>query len=117
MVAPTTGTATFIGASGQRYCVSVYIADVVTTAVKFNSQGTAAATSPAYVQFGEPVMWYDLSLLPVSFAATTALIPTSGGVTIPQKNISTFDHINTIPTRAPVGVPYKAGSLIGAIEA
>ncbi len=117
MVTATTGTATFRGVNTKtNYSVSFYIADVVATRVKWNQQGTAAATSPDYVQFSEPVVWFDTSIL-TGPTVTTSLVPTSGGAQIVGKMLSIGNNLDSKPTRIMSAVQYKAGSLIGAVEA
>jgi hypothetical protein len=68
------------------------------------------------VQFNEPVVWTDFSII-TGNTVTTNLLPTAGGVLIPQRNISIADHLNTLPFRPAIGIPYKAGTLIGCNEA
>lgn len=116
MVTPTNGTCTFLNErTGAFEKANMYIADATGTQVKLNVLALAASTDPTFVQYGDPVMLVDVSIKSGP-TVSTVLIPTSGNAKIPGKLISIADQLNSLTTRTPINLRFKAGSLIGFIE-
>jgi hypothetical protein len=116
MVTASNGTAIFRGASGRTYSVDFYLADVVGTAVKFDSGSGSSATSLAYWKSPEPVVLTDIAIV-TGNTVTTQIVLTSDGAQINGARFRETLHLSTLATRPAINIGFKAGSNIGAIEA
>jgi len=117
MVTPTTATMSFkgMGASKRNYSVSAYISDVVGAKVLFNANGVAGATSDSYLQFNEPVVLTDVSIITGPTVATGFRMQ-SGAVDVPQSAILIATNLTTIQTRNAPNIGFGAMSQIGAVQ-
>lgn len=116
MVTATTGVATFQGRSGQSYSVQFYIADVVATAVKFDSGSGATSTSLPFWKCPEQVVLSDLSVISGPTVMTT-LVVTADGANVPGQRLPIANYLTTIVNRARLQVGFKAGTNFGFTEA
>lgn len=117
MVTPTYGTANFKGLqTGRTYQVDFYIADVVGTAVKFDSGSGAGTGSLPYWKAPENCILYDVSIA-TGPTVMTALTLTADGSTIPGVRLRIANFLNSLATRPVLSIGYKAGTNVGAIEA
>jgi len=117
MVTATTGTATFKGMGNMKrtYAVSLYISDVVGARILWNANGVAGATSDNYVQFTEPVILSDVSIL-TGPTVMTGFRMQSGAVDVPQSAILIATNLTTIQTRNAPNIGFAAQSQIGAVQ-
>jgi hypothetical protein len=116
MVTATTATVSFRGLKTNRdYSVSAYISDVVGARVLFNANGVAGTASDSYVQFNEPVVVSDVSILTGPTVATGFRLQ-SGAVDVPQSATLIATNLTTIQTRNFPRVGFSAMSQIGAVQ-
>jgi hypothetical protein len=117
MVTATTMTASFqgIGALKRPYSVSGYISDVVGAKVLWNANGVAGTTSDTYVQFSEPVVLTDVSIITGPTVATGFRMQ-SGGVDVPQSATLLATNLTSVIGRNAPKVQFAAQSQIGAIQ-
>lgn len=116
MVTATYGTAVLSGASGKRYNVDFYIADVVATAVKFDSGSGASATTLPFWKAPEDVMLTDLSIVTGPTVMTT-LFPTADGAQISGFRFRIANYLNTLAFRPSIALGFRKGTNIGLTEA
>ena len=117
MVTATTMTASFqgVGALKRPYNVSGYISDVVGAKVLWNANGVAGTGSDTYVQFGEPVILTDISVL-TGPTVMTGMRFQSGGVDVPQSATLIATNLSTVIGRNAPKIGFAAQSQIGAIQ-
>ena len=116
MVTPTYGTAVFTGASGKRYNVDFYIADVVAGATKWDSGSGATATSLPFWKSPEDVMLTDLSIATGPTVIFT-LFPTADGAQISGFRFRIANYLNTLAFRPSIALGFRRGTNIGLTEA
>lgn len=114
---PTTAVFSFkgIGQFKRNYSISAYISDVANAKVRFNANGAAGASSDEYVQFNEPVMLTDVSVI-TGYADTSGMRFQSGGVDIPQSATLFATNLTTLQARNAPPIAFAAQSQIGAIQ-
>jgi len=117
MVTATNGTATFVGARTRKvYNASFYIADVVTTKVKWQLQGKAGAGDTAYIQLPEDAYFVGASIL-TGPTVSSVLIPTRNEANVPNAVVAIADNLNTLTTRVPYRIPVRMNERFGFVEA
>ena len=116
MVTATYGTAVFTGQSGKIYNVDFYIADVVGTAVKFDSGSGAGTGSLPFWKAPEKCLLTDISIV-TGPTVMVALVPTADGGTIPGVRFRIANFLNSLATRASVRLGFNAGTNVGFTEA
>jgi hypothetical protein len=116
MVTASNGTAVFMGLqSGKSYFVDFYLADVVGTAVKFDSGSGSSATSLPFWKAPENCILVDVSIVSNN-TVTTTLIMTADGQNIPAVRLRESVHYTTIATRPKLNIGIKAGTNFGLTE-
>lgn len=115
MVTPTYGTATFKGRT-KTYSVDFYIADVVGTAVKFDSGSGAGTGSLPFWKAPENVVLVDLSIVTGPTVMTT-LIPGTNGASIPGQRMRIANFLNTLAFRPALQIGVANGSNFQLTEA
>ena len=116
MVTPTYGTATFVGASGTRYSVDFYIADVVGTAVKFDSGSGASTGSLPFWVAPEKCVLVDLSIA-TGPTVMTSLVPAANGGVIPKVRYRIANFLNSLAFRPALSIGLQLGSQFQMTEA
>lgn len=116
MVTATTGVATFVGRSQKTYSVQFYIADVVGTAVKFDSGSGASANSLAFWKVPEQCVLRDIAVTTGPTVMTT-LVMTADGANIPGQRLPIAAYLNSLATRPPLSIGFKQGTNFGFTEA
>lgn len=117
MVTATYGTATFRGIKSNRtYAVDLYIADVIGTAVKFDSGSGAGTGSLPYWKASEACILVDLSIA-TGPTIMTSLVLTSDGAQIPAARFRIANYLNTLNNRPAISIGIAQGSNFGATEA
>jgi hypothetical protein len=99
--------------SGRTLSVSAYTADTA-GAINTFGQGSALAASGGlnYVQFPEDVILEDVSI-PTGMTQTHTFL-TEAGVVRQGTILSHVVHVSTAANRPKLGIPFRAGALIGA---
>lgn len=116
MVTPSTGTLTFIGnQTGLTFQKSFYWADAVGTMARIDSGlGTPGATGGEnYCVFSEPVTLIDIATVTGPTVALTGRLMSNYEYT--PISFAWTNHLNTLPSRPPLKVPFKAGSRISIL--
>lgn len=108
---------TFKGvASGKSYVIDGYIADVVGTAVKFDSGSGAGTGSLPYWKAPERVILQDISIASGPTVMTT-LIFTADGAQIPGVRARIANFLNSLAFRPKLALGFNQGTQFGMIEA
>ena len=116
MVTPSTGTLTFIGQkTGLTYQKEFYWADAVGTMARIDSGlGTPGATGGEnYCVFNEPVLLIHISVVTGPTVALTGRLMSDYNYT--PISFAWLNHLNTLTTRPPIKIPFKAGSRISIL--
>jgi hypothetical protein len=115
MTTPSTGTLTFIGASGLTYQKAFYWADATGTMARIDSGlGTPGATGGQdFCIFNEPVTLVDISVVTGPTVALTGRFMANYEY-IPI-GFSWTNHLNTLPQRPQIRIPFKAGTRISIL--
>ncbi len=113
-VTPKNGTITFLGQSGQRYPVSVYVSDVIGAAVTFEkNSGLAGAASSTMIQLPEPCVMVDYSQTTGPTVAT-AMEPR---ISSDSKGILDFiAHVSTDANRPPLAIAVPGMAIVTAVQ-
>jgi len=116
MVTPSSGVLTFVGQqSGLTYQKSFYWADAVGTMARIDSGlGTPGATGGEnYVVFGEGVTLVDIATVTGPTVALVGRFMANYEYT--PISFSWTNHVNTLATRPPLKIPFKAGTRISIL--
>lgn len=116
MVTASSGTITMKGRSGRTYAVAFYTADVLGTAVKFDSGSGASATSLPFWKVPEPCVLVDVAVV-TGNTVTTNLVMTADGAVIPGMRLPEAAFLNTLANRPPLAIGFKQGTNFGFTEA
>lgn len=116
MVTATNGTAVFRGLdSGTTYTVDFYISDVLAAPVTWSTSGLAGAGSLQFWKAPENVLLIDLSII-TGPTVMVALQPTSNDGIIAGYMFRIANFLNSLATRASVGLGWGVGKNIGFIQ-
>ena len=112
---PQYGAISFYGIMSKRvYSKDIYVSDVAAALVNFDSGNGASATSETSLQFPEPVVIRDFSMI-TGTADTTKLQLTANGT--PTGDILRYTvHLNTLAFRPVLQTVFPAGARIAAIQ-
>lgn len=110
------GTATFVGRSGNRYSIDIYISDVAAAAVTFNPSGAAGTGSLTFWKTPEQVTLVDVSLAS-GLTDTTNMTLTQDGGTVSGGVLRYANFLNTLAFRVPLAITFPAQVNVGAVQA
>ena len=110
-MAATNATLLFKGNSGKVYSVDLYIPDAVATQVTFNASGLAASTSNAY--WSVPEDGYVMDISAVGAPTAVGAIFQKDGADYFGECIRWANQANTLATRPPFLIPFRAGVQLG----
>jgi len=96
--------------------VQLYIADVVGTAVKFDSGSGAGTGSLPFWKVPEQCVLRDLAITTGPTVMTT-LVMTADGANIPGQRLPIAAYLNTLANRPPLTIGFKQGTNFGFTEA
>jgi len=109
------GTAVFKGQSGRVYNVDLYVSDVASALVNWDSGNGATSTSLTYWKSPENCVLIDLSLAS-GLTDTTNVVMVSDGAQIPGARLRYANFLNSLATRPAINLGFRAGSNVSAIQ-
>ena len=112
-MAATQGTVTFVGQSGRTYIKDLYLSDTVNTPANWDGGAGASATSPETVSIPEPCFLSDVSVVTGAAQTKLQLIRNGSGT---GDFLRHSLHLNTLPLRPALRVPFAAMDQIGALQ-
>lgn len=112
---PQNAVAQFVGRSGRRYNISMYLSDVANAAVTFSPAGKAVAGSLQFWRPPEDVVLKDLAVH-TGTADTTTLVFQQDGAPLAGAVFAYLPYLDTIATRPEVTIGFPAGALVGASQ-
>lgn len=116
MVTPTTGTMQVRDlVTNEVKAVSFYISDVVAAKFKWAQQGVAGSGSSDYVQFKNPVVIEDISII-VGPTVATGWYWLSGDTPVTASNNLIATNLTSVQNRNFTRTGFAASSLIGAVQ-
>jgi len=114
--APQRGTFTFVGASGETYQVDAYISDVLAAPINLDGGVGAGTTSPLYWTCPEACTLVDWAVV-TGLTDTTNIALVSNGAQLPNKRLRHAVFLTSLNNRPALRIPFKQGSMFGAIQA
>jgi len=112
---PRYGTAVFKGSSGRVYNVDVYVSDVASALVNWDSGNGATSTSLTYWKAPENCVLIDVSLAS-GLADTTNVGMVSDGAQVPGARSRYANYLNTLAFRPAINLGFRQGSNVSAIQ-
>ena len=103
---------TFVGGN-RTFSISGYSGDTAGAINTFNPNGVAGTGSPNFWIPPVDVVLKDLSI--VTGMVQTTQVLTENGATKSGTTLSIASHLNTLANRAPLSIPFKAGTQIGTM--
>jgi len=113
-MAAINGSLKYVGVSGKVYNIDIYAPDAVATLLTFNPAGAAAATSPTF--FRAPENGYIQDFAATAGPTATGLVFTADGGVIVGGSCRWANQLTSLPNRANLAIPIKAGALVGATQ-
>lgn len=115
MVTATNAIATFVKDNGETQSVSFYIADVVGTDVKWNLSALSTSTNQAFITASRNMLLRDIAITTGPTVTKVLIIKRDD---VPVGNVvSIAQYLDSLNSRPPLNIPYRAGAKITFTEA
>lgn len=115
VTATSTNVLTFKGRSGRVYNVNAYISDVVGAKVTLNMNGAAGAASDTSIRFPEDVALIEAAFITGPTVAAGITLQ-SDGASLAASPLLLASFLNTLNRLPKLGIGFKAGALISAVQ-